>query len=69
MPTTSAAATPVPASGGVTYVPGKVGQAFNFDGTGAVTIADSPSLNPTTVTIEGWIKPQFAGRPRVQWRR
>jgi hypothetical protein len=56
---------PGQASGGVTFVPGEVGQAFNFDGTGAVTIADSPSLNPTTVTIEGWIKPQFAGRPRI----
>jgi hypothetical protein len=58
---------PGQASGGVTFVPGEVGHAFNFDGTGAVTIPDSPSLNPTTVTIEGWIKPQFAGRPRVAY--
>ena len=52
-------------SGGVTFVSGQVGQAFDFDGTGAVTIGDSPSLNPSAITVEGWIKPQFAGRPRV----
>jgi Concanavalin A-like lectin/glucanases superfamily len=56
---------PAHASGGVTFVPGERGQAFNFDGTGAVTIADSPNLDPPTVTIEGWIRPQFAERPRV----
>jgi Concanavalin A-like lectin/glucanases superfamily len=52
-------------SGGVSFVAGEVGQAFDFDGTGAITIADDPSLNPSAVTIEGWIRPQFSDRPRV----
>ena len=43
------------ANGGVTYVAGKVGQAFNFgDSTAKVTVPDSPSLRPDSFTIEGW---------------
>ena len=45
---------------GASYSPGKVGQAFNFNGaSGAyITVQSSPSLNLTQdVTIEGWIKP------------
>src|SRR5262249_2880889 len=34
--------------GGVTYVPGKVGQAFHFDGTGRVQVADAANLSLTT---------------------
>lgn len=50
--------------GGVTYVSGQFGQAFNFDGTDYVKIPDAPNLNPTsTFTVEGWIRPVFAGRP------
>ena len=44
-------------SSGVTYGPGKVGLAFNFDGTnGMVTVPDSPVLQPTNFTIEAWIR-------------
>ena len=43
--------------GGVSYVPGKVGQAFAFDGlTGSVNVPDAPALRPASVTMEGWIK-------------
>ena len=38
------------------YVPGKVGQAFQFDGTSSVEIPDRPSFNPTSaITVEGWV--------------
>jgi len=45
--------------GGVTFVPGVVGQAFYFDGTsGYASIPDSPSLDALTgsFTVECWIK-------------
>ena len=46
-------------AGGVTYVAGKAGQAFGFDGTNdSVTVPDAPGLRPASVTIEGWIKIQ-----------
>jgi hypothetical protein len=46
--------------GGVTFVAGKVGQAFNFDGTNAyVEVPDSPALRLTNeLTIEFWVKRQ-----------
>ncbi len=49
-------------NGGVTFAPGKVGQAFDLDGsTGSVSIPASSSLNAgvhgTGLTIECWIKP------------
>jgi len=45
--------------GGVGYAPGKVGQAFSFNGSSSyVLISNSPSLNPTGgFSIECWIYP------------
>jgi N-acetylneuraminic acid mutarotase len=41
--------------GGVTFAAGKVGQAFNFDGsTGYVDLGNPASLNPATITVEAW---------------
>jgi uncharacterized repeat protein (TIGR03806 family) len=41
--------------GGATFEAGRVGQAFRLDGRGNyVSIADSPSLRPANLTIEGW---------------
>ena len=42
---------------GATFVPGKVGQAFNFDGSGQkVALSDNDALKLTnSLTIEGWI--------------
>ena len=40
---------------GVAYAPGKVGQAFSFNGDNNIVIPDQPSLNPTTgITISCW---------------
>ena len=45
------------AVGSVTFVPGVVGQAFAFDGSGdAVSVANSAELQLQTLTIEAWIK-------------
>ena len=46
--------------GGLTYAVGKVGQGFQFDasGSGFVSVADAPSLNPTAqISVEGWVYP------------
>ena len=42
---------------GTSFAPGKVGQAFVFNGINQVLqVADSPSLNPTNgLTLEGWV--------------
>jgi N-acetylneuraminic acid mutarotase len=41
--------------GGVTFAAGKVGRAFNFDGsTGYVDLGNPASLNPATITVEAW---------------
>ena len=43
--------------GNTARVAGYVGQAFSFDGGGDyVEVADSPSLDPTEITIETWVK-------------
>jgi Concanavalin A-like lectin/glucanases superfamily/Divergent InlB B-repeat domain/Putative Ig domain/Immunoglobulin I-set domain len=36
---------------------GKVGKAFNFDGTVHVRVPDSPALRPAQVTLEAWVFP------------
>ena len=40
----------------ITYGPGKVGRAFQFDGEGYVRIPDAPSLNSPAITVEAWVK-------------
>ena len=52
--------------GGVTFAPGKVGQAFNIDGTsGYISVPPSPSLSlgssGTGFTLACWIKPAALG--------
>jgi hypothetical protein len=43
-------------SGGVTFVSGKVGQAFSFNGVnGKVTIPDSAAMHPSDFTYDAWI--------------
>ncbi len=43
---------------GASYAVGKVGQSYALDGSGFVSVADSPALNPTAqITIEGWVYP------------
>jgi uncharacterized protein (TIGR03437 family) len=42
--------------GGVGYAVGQVGQAFSFDGTGHVRVANNANLNVQTLTIEAWIR-------------
>ena len=45
-----------------TYAPGKVGQAFSFDGsTSVVSIPHAASLMPTVFTADAWIYPTPAG--------
>ncbi|MDB6016774.1 MAG: Immunoglobulin I-set domain protein [Pedosphaera sp.] len=46
---------------GTSFAPGKVGQAFSFNGTNQfVSVPDAPALNPTTngITFEGWVYPK-----------
>jgi serine/threonine protein kinase len=46
---------------GASFAPGKVGQAFNLNGTSQyVSVPDSASLNPTEcITVEAWIYPRY----------
>lgn len=46
--------------GNVTFVQGKVGRAFNLDGSSFVTMGNPPVLNLTSsqVTLSGWINPR-----------
>jgi uncharacterized protein YegL len=42
---------------GISYTAGKVGTAFNFDGTnGFIQTLDAPDLDPTNLTIEAWVR-------------
>jgi hypothetical protein len=59
--------------GGVSFVPGKVGQAFSLDGSGYISVPASPSLDVAAsgkFTIEGWINPQSVGsqEPIAEWQ-
>ena len=52
--------------GGVTYTAGKVGPAFNLDGTGSVNVPNSDSLKPADgITMMAWIRttgtPDYSG--------
>ena len=50
---------------GATFAPGVLGQAFAFDGIDDhVRIPYSPDLNPASVTVEAWIKPDC-----IRWMR
>jgi len=43
---------------GANFAVGKVGQGFQFNGSGFVSVADAPSLNPTAqISVEGWVYP------------
>ncbi len=56
-------------TGGVTFAPGIIGQAFSFNGVdAAIQIPSSASLNPTdSFSIEGWIYPTWtADNPNWQ---
>jgi len=41
---------------GATWSVGRFGNALNFDGDDRVVIPNSPSLNPSTITVETWVK-------------
>ena len=47
--------------GGVTFVSGKVGQAFNFDGTDFIRVPRAPNLEPSQVTVEAWVRASSPG--------
>ena len=49
--------------GTVSFVPGRVGQAFQFSGLSDVFVPDSPSLDTATVTVMAWVK--HLGPPAV----
>jgi hypothetical protein len=53
---------------GTTYAPGKVGQAFNFDGqNGGVSIPDNPSLTfRHSFSIEAWINGGYSSGSQAQ---
>src|SRR6267378_6019894 len=51
-------------AGGVTFVPGEVGQAFHFDGTANsyFTVPNSATFAPASnqVTVAAWVRPNYA---------
>ena len=46
----------VPAVTGVSFVPGKLGQAGSFGAASAMTFGASPAFEVTAATIEAWVK-------------
>jgi hypothetical protein len=57
-------------TGAVTFAPGEVGHAFNFDGvTGAIIVPAISNLTSSDLTMEGWIFPTNvnAERPIVEF--
>jgi hypothetical protein len=44
----------------VSFVPGLVGQAFNFNGAGFVEVPSSPLLEPANVTATAWVRADFS---------
>jgi uncharacterized delta-60 repeat protein len=54
-------ANPGTAQGGLTYAAGKVGQAFNLNGSSAVNCGNNASLQLSNGTISAWIKTSNAG--------
>jgi hypothetical protein len=47
----------------ITYGPGVVGRAFQFDGGGYVRVPDAPSLDSAAITVEAWVKVATAQGP------
>jgi hypothetical protein len=47
---------------GTRYGPGKVGRAFQFDGSSFVRVPVAPSLDPAAISIEAWIKSSGEGK-------
>ncbi len=45
----------------ISYGPGVVGRAFQFDGEGYVRIPDAPSLDSPAITVEAWVKSSGEG--------
>jgi uncharacterized repeat protein (TIGR01451 family) len=52
---------------GVTFAPGKVGQAFSFDGSGEVSVLSQPSLNVQQLAIDAWVFPTSYGSGEVKY--
>lgn len=51
---------------GTTFAPGRVGQAFSFDGVDDfVEVADSPLHSPSSITLEAWVKPDTVAGSRA----
>ena len=47
--------------GGVTFTPGLVGNAFNFDGSsGYLQVADQSVMRPAQISLEAWVRPASA---------
>src|SRR5262249_16200102 len=50
---------------GVTFAARKVGNAFSFDGTGEVIVADNASLNIQQLTMDAWVFPTNRDLARI----
>src|SRR5262249_12080197 len=50
-------------SGGIAFVPGKVGQAFSFNGLDSyVQVAASSAIETQTISVEAWVNSNSVGR-------